>query len=606
MLSRKVPQKIHFIWLGSPVPQKYLSSILKLLSVAERSDFIINLWVDKESNYWKAIQKATPLDLINSQKSANLSIRNINELSNHREIFNELKDEQAKEEYEIHDNDKKLFDLIELYVARETVGLKNYAAASDLLRYAILYVEGGYYFDTDTEFQSLSCKSKLSADHLDLGIRVGLSEYFGKVDGDRLSDLRGFAGGNDVLAALPKHPVFKDALLYSTSKYLERDKYKKMGQKFLNYDDRLKFTQNYTGPYLLYACIRSFWDSCEDSSLSAFESMLTSKERSDFIINLWVDKESNYWKAIQKATPLDLINSQKSANLSIRNINELSNHREIFNELKDEQAKEEYEIHDNDKKLFDLIELYVARETVGLKNYAAASDLLRYAILYVEGGYYFDTDTEFQSLSCKSKLSADHLDLGIRVGLSEYFGKVDGDRLSDLRGFAGGNDVLAALPKHPVFKDALLYSTSKYLERDKYKKMGQKFLNYDDRLKFTQNYTGPYLLYACIRSFWDSCEDSSLSAFESMLTSKGTREGRRIMSSKEYIFDFAGIKVKSESDETWLAPLKKKSFDDNGLSNKLSFNFFNLDENKIEKKDTSLEEKHEKTSIYFNNIIIKN
>ncbi len=68
MLKGKVPKKIHFIWLGSPIPQKYLFSISELSSVAKRSGFTINLWVDKESNYWKAIEKATSFDLINSQK----------------------------------------------------------------------------------------------------------------------------------------------------------------------------------------------------------------------------------------------------------------------------------------------------------------------------------------------------------------------------------------------------------------------------------------------------------------------------------------------------------------------------------------------------------
>ncbi len=78
-----------------------------------------------------------------------------------------------------------------------------------------------------------------------------------------------------------------------------------------------------------------------------------------------------------------------------------------------------------------------------------------------------------------------------------------------------------------------------------------------------------------------------------MLTSKGTPgNGRLIFSSEKYTFDFAGIKVKSNSDQTWLTPIKKKSFDDNELSSKLSFNFFNFDrqledENYLKEEDVS-------------------
>ncbi len=146
------------------------------------------------------MKKQLRLILLILKKSAYLKIRNIKELSNNKEIFNGLKDEQAKDEYEIHNDDKKLFDVIELYFSRETLGLKNYAAASDLQRYAILYLEGGYYFDTDTEFPNLTSESKLSADYLELGIRVGLSEYIGKVSDGELTDLKSFVGGNDIIA----------------------------------------------------------------------------------------------------------------------------------------------------------------------------------------------------------------------------------------------------------------------------------------------------------------------------------------------------------------------------------------------------------------------
>lgn len=322
---------------------------------------------------------------------------------------------------------------------------------------------------------------------------------------------------------------------------------------------------------------------------------------SDFTINLWVDKESNYWEAIKKATPLDLINSQKNTHLRIRNINELSNHREIFNKLKDEQAKKNYPIHNNDKELSDVIDFYFSHETVGLKNYAAASDLLRYAILYLEGGYYFDTDTEFLNLTSKSKLTADYLSLGIRVGLSYYIGKLVGERLSNLKFSGGGNDTIAALPRHPVFKDALLYSTSKYLERDSSKKIYERYLSYADRLKFTLNYTGPYLFYECINSFLDSYRNKSLSVFRSMLSSKNTvKIGTFILPLEEYIFELAGITVKINSDQTWLRPIEKESFDDSGLPNKLSFNFFSFDE-KIKLED----KKEKEENIFSTNIQMK-
>lgn len=145
------PAIIHYIWLGGPIPPKYLVTIHGVATVAKKSGFIVNLWVENEKNY-----------LLTSEREGihvpGLKIRNINEL------YEKMATDPFYEETE------KLNRFI-AYVNREMVGFKNYGAASDWLRLEILRQWGGIYVDTDILF-SLNIDSLMSPDALPLGFKL--------------------------------------------------------------------------------------------------------------------------------------------------------------------------------------------------------------------------------------------------------------------------------------------------------------------------------------------------------------------------------------------------------------------------------------------------
>ena len=42
-----IPKKIHFIWVGNPIPDKYITNIL--LWKQKNPEYEINLWIDSDS-----------------------------------------------------------------------------------------------------------------------------------------------------------------------------------------------------------------------------------------------------------------------------------------------------------------------------------------------------------------------------------------------------------------------------------------------------------------------------------------------------------------------------------------------------------------------------
>lgn len=267
---KPIPKKIHFIWLGGKLPFKYLQSIIGLARVAKESGFELNLWVDDEKNYRKSVEDFKkgirtgfePSDEM-LDKMLGIKIRNIDELKNRME------GENADPFYKGTDPD---FPLLEgeararsfwEYVNRESVGSKNLAAASDLLREEIVRQEGGCYFDTDIEFPSLNpptppdpvelnptdpnyekmmldyknkyveyrkqneiflirLKEKTLSDKLQeenpiLGIKLNVQPKYGKVN-DKVF-VSSMDGNNDVICARPNHRVIRDTIVRALKNY---------------------------------------------------------------------------------------------------------------------------------------------------------------------------------------------------------------------------------------------------------------------------------------------------------------------------------------------------------------------------------------------------
>lgn len=193
--NSKIPQKIHFIWLGGAIPKEYLFMIYHLAALAKKSNFKINLWVDHSRN----IQKTAIQEDIHPY---GLRIRLIDELKlkmSHDELFKQ-------------DNQ---FNRFWGYVLREMVGFKNYAAASDILRVEILRQEGGYYIDTDSLFEFDHENTIFKLDHAKYGFLA--NGKFTNNDGIELDVC------NDHLASVPYGEILEKILLDILKKYQSLD-----------------------------------------------------------------------------------------------------------------------------------------------------------------------------------------------------------------------------------------------------------------------------------------------------------------------------------------------------------------------------------------------
>ncbi|XP_023341973.1 inositol phosphoceramide mannosyltransferase 3 [Eurytemora carolleeae] len=103
--SYTVPKKLHFIWMGKHIPEKYQKNILTFVKV--NPDYQVHLWTQIITN-----------DLRKNLTGVNLE-----------DIDREIKDYSVKD----------------LLNQEENIGGK-----SDILRYEIVYRNGGVYFDTDS------------------------------------------------------------------------------------------------------------------------------------------------------------------------------------------------------------------------------------------------------------------------------------------------------------------------------------------------------------------------------------------------------------------------------------------------------------------------
>jgi hypothetical protein len=117
-----IPKNIHFIWVGCPLPDKYIDNIHRWSTL--NSDYEINIWIDRGSLNSEQL-------IILGQQLAKLraKIRDLD--STERDLYNTMLNRD--------------------FYNDEVTGIEaNYAAASDILRLAILEQEGGVYIDTDT------------------------------------------------------------------------------------------------------------------------------------------------------------------------------------------------------------------------------------------------------------------------------------------------------------------------------------------------------------------------------------------------------------------------------------------------------------------------
>ncbi len=292
--NKKIPNKIHFIWLGGTLPKKYQDNIIKLAVVAKRSGFEITLWTDnpikQANNTARNLHDFVNITIADDNLVvANLKIRHINEL---------MPVIEADPLYKYNNLAKKFSYCIN----RELISFKNYASASDFLRLEIIRQEGGYYFDTDTGF-NLNHDSKLVADavpHFGIITNILLS-CVPSISDCNLMTVLDYSGCNDIIAAQPNHRVLIDAITMAIDNYLKFDKnyvsVKENIKLLVNttkmdlkrspfgpnspiYFDRLSTTSDRAnlsieaaGPAVFLEALKQLWKSKDNNTLKALSSL---------------------------------------------------------------------------------------------------------------------------------------------------------------------------------------------------------------------------------------------------------------------------------------------------------------------------------------------
>lgn len=139
-----IPKVIHFVWAGGErqLPKKNLETVLDWAQ--RNSDFAVKIWVDPNScsgGMRVIIEKyrSTYHEMLDELTTEN---QHISQIDIDRFTFSDISQlNDVTDEYSL-----KAYAL----ARREIDGLSpNYGLSSDLLRYAILYKEGGAYFDSD-------------------------------------------------------------------------------------------------------------------------------------------------------------------------------------------------------------------------------------------------------------------------------------------------------------------------------------------------------------------------------------------------------------------------------------------------------------------------
>jgi hypothetical protein len=180
-----LPNILHYIWIGDKIPQKYLKNISDFAKV--NSDYEVKVWTD-HSNLFANLPSSVKIEKIDR-------------------VFPRIP--------------KQLLD----YFLREmqapghaTPGLiPNYAAASDILRYQILRLEGGIYLDTDISIQpSNTTEAPLSGKFGKIDAPLG---YIVPIKVKPVPEGYKFKFNNHMIGATPNHPILYEADLSIRNNY---------------------------------------------------------------------------------------------------------------------------------------------------------------------------------------------------------------------------------------------------------------------------------------------------------------------------------------------------------------------------------------------------
>lgn len=235
-----IPKKLHFIWLGGELPEKYFRNITSF--IVHNYDYEVTLYIEKEIHYYNTLYKAGHSSLWNKR------------------IKLEKLENVCREIYKFIPETRKLTTC--LY--QELIGnFCNKSAAADILRLFVLYLYGGVYLDVDLSV-------KFNAD--------GCANLFGKLECKHgfLFHVQesiineGLNGNNDILASVPRAPLIKQMIITCIERYTdlmdegliwyEKRIPENMGTSTFGDDSgcRNYFTLTTSGPFLVCDILEKF------------------------------------------------------------------------------------------------------------------------------------------------------------------------------------------------------------------------------------------------------------------------------------------------------------------------------------------------------------
>lgn len=199
----RIPRIVSFIWLGGPLPDKYATNIGGVAAAAAASGFRVRLWVEPR----KAARNAARL-----LRYPTVQILSIDTL------WQRISGTRL---------DSQLVRMLQRVVGAESIGATNLAAASDVLRLLILFLDGGYYFDTDVSM----CGAPSALVRLDDSAHAGADFVLAAIDAEppgtpawsvfEYRDRKLAHPGCDcwAMGSIPAHPIIETALKHIAVNY---------------------------------------------------------------------------------------------------------------------------------------------------------------------------------------------------------------------------------------------------------------------------------------------------------------------------------------------------------------------------------------------------
>ncbi|KTC90188.1 Mannosyltransferase OCH1 and related enzymes [Fluoribacter dumoffii] len=251
--SNSIPPMFQYVWVGGEIRPEYLSTILKISAAAFRSGFEETIiWTDNDEYINEPLRRSDLKSLANkynSSRKKNTTVENMHHQSAHQsdsklplsaetldipmhagnfhikiKNINELLDRLKTDPiFPDKETNAYIYNLL-----RESIGNRNLAAVSDLIRYCSLYYDGGYYLDTDLQ-PTVDSTTRLVPDKPPLGMIGHIRQQNYPEDKLRIAYLMKMPlplevdGNNDAFGVVPRHPILRVAIQKMLAAYAKQD-----------------------------------------------------------------------------------------------------------------------------------------------------------------------------------------------------------------------------------------------------------------------------------------------------------------------------------------------------------------------------------------------